>query len=311
MPEQNITNTDLGLLKTIAGLDGIPSVGAYNLRLNSGSAGRRSTKNIEITPKTDRPGIDIRVKPGVKDEDVHIPVIIDASGIAETVYNDFFVGEGADVTIIAGCGIHNDGCEESRHDGVHRFFIGRDAKVRYIERHYGEGGGTGGRVMNPATEVYMEEGSSLEMETVQIGGIDSTVRKTLARLGDGCRMNLSERLMTHGSQTAESDVVVELNGRDSSAGIMSRTVAKDDSTQVFRPRAVGRNACRAHVRCDSIIMDRAKVSSVPEIAAESADAQLVHEAAIGRINNEQLLKLMTLGIDEERAEEIIVEGFLS
>ena len=299
------------LLKTIADITDLPGAGAYNIRRNGESAGRHSTEHIVIEPKKDKPGIDIRVMPFTKQEAVHIPVIVTESGLNDVVYNDFYIGEGAEVRIVAGCGIHNNGDCDSRHDGIHRFHIGKNAKVTYVEKHYGEGDGAGARILNPVTEVFMDEGAECEMEMVQIKGVDSTVRDTKANLAENARLLITERLMTHGAQTARSDVVINLNGDGSSAQIISRSVAKDTSEQIFYPRAVGNSRCRAHVQCDSIIMDDAKIRSIPEIAANHCDAQIVHEAAIGRINNDQLTKLCTLGMTPEDAEQVIIEGFLS
>ena len=298
------------LLKTIADLDSKPT-GAYNIRSNGSGAGRRSTENIVIESKKDLPGIDITIKPGTKGETVYIPVVVTAAGLIDMVYNDFYIGEGADVVIVAGCGIHNDGCEDSRHDGIHRFFIGKNARLKYVEKHYGEGTGTGARILNPTTEVTMEEGSYCEMEMVQIAGVNSTVRETSAHLGKNAKMMVMERLMTHDKQVAHSNMKINLDGEGSSVQIISRSVGRDESEQLFHPDAVGNTACRAHIQCDSILMDHAKISSIPQITANHPDAQIVHEAAIGRINNEQLLKLETLGMTEEEAEAIIVEAFLS
>lgn len=297
------------LLASIADLHGTPK-GAYNIRENGAGVGRQSTENIIITTKTDKPGIDILIKPFTKNESVHIPVIITETGINDLVYNDFEVGEGADVLIVAGCGIHNDGSAKSQHDGVHNFHIGKGAKLRYVEKHYGEGAGEGQRVLNPKTIVHMEEGSFCQMELVQIKGVDSTIRDTSAHLEKGAKLVVEERLMTHGAQTAESNMDAFLDGEDSVVQIISRSVAKDTSHQIFHPRAIGNNNCRAHVQCDSIIMDDAKISSIPEITANHAEAQIVHEAAIGRINNDQLIKLQTFGMTESEAEEVIVQGFL-
>jgi Fe-S cluster assembly scaffold protein SufB len=299
-----------GLLRSIADITDVPTVGAYNIRKDGEGISRRSTETVQIEPKTDKPGIDIRVMPFSKAEKVHIPVVITKSGVNDVVYNDFFIGEGADVEIVAGCGIHNSGCETSEHDGIHRFFIGKGAKVRYVEKHYGEGDGTGGRILNPTTIVELGENAVCEMEMVQIKGVDSTLRDTTARLEKGAKLTVFERLMTHGDQTAHSNVVIELNGTDSSAQIVSRSVAKDRSEQVFNPRAIGNTLCHAHIQCDSIIMDEAHIRSIPEIAANHCDAQIIHEAAIGRINNDQLTKLRTLGLTESEAEAIIIEGFL-
>ncbi len=298
------------LLQTIAGITGTPE-GAYNIRQNGESIGRQSTKNINIGKRADgKPGIDIRIAPGTKGEEVHIPVILSQTGFTDVVYNDFYIGAGSDVLIVAGCGIHNDGCSDSQHDGIHTFHIGKGARVRYVEKHYGEGSGTGARILNPQTIVEVGEGASAEMEMVQIAGVSDTKRETKAVLQKGAKLLITERLMTDGGQSAVSDVEIYMNGEDASSRVISRTVAKGKSSQLFHPRVIGNCACKAHVQCDSIIMDGAKVSSIPEITANSPDASLVHEAAIGKINSDQLVKLMTFGLSEEEAEEVIIEGFL-
>ena len=300
---------DFSLLKEIALMDEIPT-GAYNIRKNGGSAGRFSTEKIRIENKTDKPGIDINIKSGTKGETVHIPVIITESGHTETVYNDFFIGDDCDVTIMAGCGIHNCGDQESRHDGVHTFYIGKNSTVRYAERHYGDGDGNGEKIMNPETIVYVGEGSTVQMDTTQIKGIDSTARKTKIVVGKDGSAIINEKLLTHGKQYAESDMDLVLEGENSNGRIISRSVAQDDSKQVFRPNVIGKSECFGHIRCDSILMGNATISSVPAVVAEHTKANLVHEAAIGRIAGDQLIKLMTLGLTEEEAEEKILEGFL-
>lgn len=298
------------LLKTIADITG-ETDGAFNLRKDGVGVIRHSTENIEIKSKEDKAGIDIIVKPHTKGEKVHIPVVITETGVNDLVYNDFFIGEGAEVDIVAGCGIHNCGSSASEHDGIHTFYISKGAKVTYVEKHYGEGEGTGDRILNPTTIVHMEEGSYCEMEMTQIEGVTSTVRETEANLGKDAKLVVTEKLMTHDKQHATSNITANLNGKNSILQIVSRSVAKNDSTQSFHPIAVGNEKCRAHIQCDSIIMDNAKVASIPEIQANHTDAAIIHEAAIGRINNEQLLKLETFGLDEEQAEAVIVEAFLS
>lgn len=297
------------LLAEIADLHGIPE-GAYNIRANGQLAGRNCTANIEISTKTDKPGIDIKIKPGTKNESVHIPVILDKNGMKDNVYNDFLVGEGADVVIVAGCGIHCGGSEDMQHDGIHTFYVGKNARVKYIEKHYGEGDGMGKRVLNPETVVYLEEGAFMEMETTQIKGVDSTVRTTKARLGDKAKLVIHEKIMTHGVQRAETDFTVDLDGTDSAANVVSRSVAKNKSHQIFRSNVRGNNKCNGHTECDAIIMDEGSVAAIPELEANNVEASLIHEAAIGKIAGEQLIKLMTLGLTEKQAEEEIVSGFL-
>lgn len=304
-----IDSIQKNMLREVADLDALP-VGAYNLRMNGQSAGRNSTANIEIVPKTDKPGIDIIIHPNTVNESVHIPVVISETGLRDLVYNDFYVGENSNVTIVAGCGIHNCGDSDSAHDGIHTFHIGKNAHVRYVEKHYGEGEGRGRRVMNPTTEIRVEEGGSMEMETTQIAGIDDTYRKTSATLAQKASLEVREKIMTTGVQTADTDFVVELNGEGSSANVISRSVARDESRQNFVSRLNGNCACAGHTECDAIIMDKAVVLASPQLTAASVDASLVHEAAIGKIAGEQLIKLMTLGLTEQEAEEQIVNGFL-
>ena len=304
-----ISAIEKNLLAQVADLHEVPE-GAYNIRANGQMAGRNTTANIDIVTKTDKPGIDIRIKKGTKKESVHIPVVLSEAGLTETVYNDFFVGEGADVVIIAGCGIHNCGEQASEHSGIHRFFVEKDAKVKYVEKHYGEGDGNGERLMHPTTEIFLGEGAVLEMDTVQIKGIDSTNRVTRAELKAGASLTIREKIMTHGKQSATTDFVVDMNGDDSHVNLVSRSVARDESKQLFVSKIVGNAKCTGHSECDAIIMDSAVVSARPELTAANIDAELIHEAAIGKIAGEQLVKLMTLGLTTQEAEEQIINGFL-
>lgn len=297
------------LLEEVADLHEIPE-GAYNIRANGQMAGRNTTAHIDIVSKTDKSGIDIRIKDGTQKESVHIPVVLSQTGQKEMVYNDFYIGEDCDVTIIAGCGIHNPGQEDAEHDGIHRFFVGKNSKVKYVEKHYGSGDGEGKRILNPRTEVYQQENSYMEMEMVQIKGVDSTERTNYAELAQGATLVVHERLMTHGKQDAVSKYEVLLNGVDSSTDIVSRSVAKDQSIQTFEACITGNTKCNGHAACDAIIMDQARVIAVPKLDANHVDAALVHEAAIGKIAGEQLIKLMTLGLTEEEAEQWIINGFL-
>ena len=297
------------LLMEVADLHDVPE-GAYNLRANGESVGRSSTQNIEITSKTEGSGIDIRIKTGTKNESVHIPVVLSESGLKETVYNDFYVGDDCDVLIVAGCGIDNCGTQDSEHDGIHRFFVGKNSKIRYVEKHYGSGDGSGKRILDPVTEVYLDEGSSMEMEMVQIKGVDSTKRTTVAELKKDAKLIVRERLMTHGVQSAVSVYKVMLNEEGASADVVSRSVARDESYQKLDACIIGNAPCSGHTECDSIIMDKGKILAVPSLEANHVDASLVHEAAIGKIAGEQLIKLMTMGLTEAQAEEQIINGFL-
>ena len=298
------------LLEQVADLHEVPE-GAYNIRANGQKAARNTTANIDIVSKEDKDGIDIIIKPGTKNESVHIPVVLSQSGLQETVYNDFFIGDDCDVTIVAGCGIHNCGVQNSEHSGIHAFYVGKNARVRYVERHYGEGPGTGKRIMNPQTVVYLEEGATINLESTQIRGVDSTKRETKIVVGKDAEAIITEKLLTHGNQTAISNMKVELKGEGSSVQVISRSVAQDQSQQVFYPKVTGNARCFGHVQCDSIIMGNAKVKAIPGIEAASEDALLVHEAAIGKIAGDQIVKLMTLGLTEEEAEAEILDDFLS
>lgn len=302
-------NLDKELLKQIADINDTPT-GAYNIRKNGQGIERKITENINIVTKEDKSGIDIFVKENTKNEFVHIPVIITESGLSDVVYNDFYIGKNAKVYIIAGCGIHNDHHSDSRHDGIHRFFLEEGASVKYVEKHYGEGDGEGKNILNPVTEVYLKSGSSLEMDSVQIKGVDSTIRVTKGKLEDNTNFVISEKIMTHGEQYAETVFEVELNGENASTHVTSRSVATDNSKQKFLSKVIGNTKSFGHVECDAIIKDNAKVQAIPEIEANNVEANLIHEAAIGKIAGEQLTKLMTLGLTEKEAEEEIIKGFL-
>ena len=298
------------LLEQVSDLHDIPT-GAYNIRSNGHSEGRNSTQTIQIKGKTDgKSGIDIIVKANTKNEFVHIPALITEGGINDLVYNDFYIGENADVTIVAGCGVHNCSDEASMHEGIHRFFLGKNAKVKYLEKHIGEGDGKGERIINPQTHIFAEENSYMEMDTVQLKGVDSTNRVSTAKLAEGATLVIKEKIMTHGNQTAETSFEVEFDGKGSSANLISRSVAKDDSKQVFRSIINGNADCYGHSECDAIIMDSGVVAAIPEITANHLDATLIHEAAIGKIAGDQLTKLMTLGLTEQEAEQQIINGFL-
>ena len=304
-----MNKVDTRLLREIADLEGTPK-GAYNIRKNGKLDSRGNTANIEIVTKEDKPGIDIHIKAGTKHQSVHIPVIITEAGLDELVYNDFFIGPDCDVVIVAGCGIHNDGDKSSQHDGVHTFYVGENSKVQYVEKHYGEGEGTGERIMNPQTIIYLEKGASIQLDTTQLRGVDSTKRYTKVVVKEGAEAIVNEKLLTHGKQKAESEMDVILAGEGASGRVISRSVAQDESEQIFYPRMIGDAAGFGHVQCDSILMGKAKTQPIPALTANHPDAQLIHEAAIGRIAGDQILKLMTLGLTEEEAEEEILNGFL-
>ena len=299
----------LKLLEEVAGLHEVPE-GAYSIRVNGQIHGKNSSENIEIVKKENEPGIDIYIKPGTKNESMHIPVILSQTGIKELVYNDFHIGEDCDVTIIAGCGIHNGGSEDSEHSGIHSFFVAKNAKVKYVEKHYGQGDGNGKNIMNPKTHVELAENAYMEMETAQIKGVDSTKRSTTAILSENATLVVNEKIMTHGTQFAETEFEVDLNGEGSGAHVVSRSVARDESSQRFLSCINGNSRCSGHTECDAIIMDKATVIAIPEIKAVDPEASLIHEAAIGKIAGEQLIKLMTLGLTEKEAEEEIINGFL-
>lgn len=307
---EKLTEIQKRLIREIANLHEVP-IGAYNFRADGELAGRNTTANIDIISKKNGSGIDIHIKPGTVRESIHIPVVLSESGLKETVYNDFYIGENSDVTIVAGCGIDNCGTQDSEHDGIHRFYVGKNSKIKYVEKHYGSGDGMGKRILNPVTEVYMEEGSSMEMEMTQIKGVDSTERTTVAELKKDARLTVRERLMTHGEQYAISIYKVTLYEEGGSADVVSRSIARDRSYQKFDACIIGNAPCKGHTECDSIIMDEGTILAVPSLEAHHVDASLVHEAAIGKIAGEQLIKLMTLGLDEHQAEEEIINGFLA
>jgi Fe-S cluster assembly scaffold protein SufB len=300
---------DEELLKQIADLHGTPP-GAFNIRKDGTALARESTAEINISPKSDKPGINITVAPGTVNKSIHIPVILTQGGLQDLVYNTFEIGSGSDVLIVAGCGIHNDSTQKSQHDGVHEFFIRRNAKIRYIEKHYGQGGGTGERILNPVTVLWLEEGATAEIELIQVRGISNTERKTEVHIGERAHLVMNERLLTHETQRAESSIMVHLEGEDSSGEVLSRSVAQDTSLQIFNVSLIGYTRCKGHVSCDSIIMDQADIRSQPELWAKNAAAELTHEAAIGKLSGDQIIKLMTFGLNENEAIQTLLQGYL-
>ena len=307
---EKMDRTDEQLLETIADLHGIPE-GSFNIRKNGKLIARNSDTDIEIVSKTDKDGIDIIVKPNVKNKSVHIPVLLTVGDFQDTVYNDFFIGENSDVTIVAGCGIHNDTCGNAEHDGVHTFYVGKNAKVRYIERHYANGNGTGKKVFDPVTKIWLKENSQFILESTQLGGVTYTDRKTYATVGKNAQLLVKEKILTDGEEKAITDFKVKLTGKNSRADIVSRSVAKGKSLQQFKSDMIGKNECFGHVECDGIVLDGARIISTPKIDAVSPEASLVHEAAVGKIAGEQLLKLMSLGLTEQEAEDAVIKGFLN
>lgn len=301
---------DIELLEKVAGLHAIPE-GSFNIRKNGEKLAGSSDKDIEIVPKTDKSGIDIHVRAGVKGKSVHIPALVTAGNFHDTAYNEFYIGEDADVTIVAGCGIHNPTKGTAEHDGIHTFHVGRNAKVRYIERHYARGGGESRQIFDPVTRIFLEEGAQLDMDTTQFGGVTFTERLNEAEIGDNAKLTVIEKLFTEGDEKAISRFRVTLKGRNSTADIVSRSVARDRSRQEFYSDLIGENACFGHVECDGILMDNARIVSTPQIDAASPDASLVHEAAVGKIAGEQLVKLMSLGLSEKEAEDAVIKGFLN
>ena len=304
-----MNKVDEALLTEVLG-ENLEKADAINIRKNGESIKRSVSPYIDIVSKKDKSGIDIFVKDDVKFGIVHIPVIITKSGLTDVVYNDFYIGKNSNVIIMAGCGIHNDLHKDSEHDGIHRFFLSENSKVKYVEKHYGEGKGDGKRVLNPTTEIYMKSGSSMTMDSVQIKGVDDTIRITKAELAENTTLVINEKILTNNTQTAKTEFNVELNGENASSHVTSRSVATDDSYQEFKSNINGNTKCYAHVECDAIIKDNGRVKAIPEIYAGSVDANLIHEAAIGKIAGEQLLKLMSLGLSEKDAEAAIIEGFL-
>jgi len=304
-----MSSIEKDMLLAIADLHQVPN-GAFSYRENGQSVQVNSTTEIEIIKKTDKPGIDIYVKPNTIGKSLHIPVVISKSGLQDVVYNDFYIGENSDILIVAGCGIHNSGNESSSHDGIHTFHLGKNSKVRYVEKHIGTGEG-GGKILNPVTNIEMKDGSQMTMETTQLGGVTSSIRDTSAMLESNTNLIIKEKILTSGTQTADTNFHVELNGQDASVDVISRSVARDTSKQTFYSKVIGNNKCFGHVECDAILMDNSSVVATPAIVANDVNANLVHEAAIGKIAGEQLIKLKTLGLTDKEAEDMIIGGFLS
>ncbi len=285
--------------------------GAYNIRVDGTCAGRQSSEHIHIETKTDNPGLVIRIDAGTKGETVSIPACVTHGDVDDLVYNDFYIGEDADVVIVAGCGIHVETGEPARHNGIHRFILARGAHVKYVEKHIGTGKGAGLRSIDPVTEAELARDAVLEMDTAQIGGVDRSLRKTAAKLEKGSRLLIRERILTEHEQTAQTDFVVELNGEGSGVDLISRAVAKDRSHQGYHSVIIGNAPCTGHSECDAILAGQGTVDAAPELRARCEDAALIHEAAIGKIAGEQILKLRTLGLSEQEAESTIIDGFLA
>lgn len=297
------------ILRTVSDFTG-EFKGAYNIRENGECAGRQSSENIKIESKTDAPGIVINIKENTKGETVYIPACVTHGNVDDLVYNDFYVGKNADVTIVAGCGVHTDSNEDARHNGIHRFILEEGAKVLYKEKHIGTGSGTGAKKIDPVTECELKKNSVLTMDTIQISGVDKTYRKTSAKLGDGAKLIINERIMTDGDEIADTDFTVELNGENSAADVVSRSVAKGNSRQNYNSNIIGNNKSKGHTECDAILVDDGKVTASPMLTANNQNSELIHEAAIGKIAGEQLLKLQTLGLTEKEAEQTIIDGFI-
>ena len=284
--------------------------GAFNIREDGACAGRQSSQNIKIDNKKDAPGLVIHVLPGTKGETVYIPACVTHGDVDDLVYNDFYIGEGADVVVTAGCGVHTDSEEEARHNGIHRFFLDRGARVVYREKHVGTGSGTGAKRIDPVTDITLAEDATLEMDTIQLGGVDSTVRTTRAKLAARARLLIRERLLTDGDEQAKTEFEVDIDGEDAGVDLISRSVAKGRSHQEYHSVIRGNNGCTGHSECDAILVGSGTVNAAPELWAGHTDAALIHEAAIGKIAGEQILKLRTLGLTEQEAEERIIAGFL-
>jgi len=299
------------LLAKISDWNGADYKGAYNIREDGACAARKSSDHITIESKTDKPGLDIRIDAGTKGESVSIPACVTHGDVDDLVYNDFYVGEDADVVIVAGCGVHTETGEPARHNGIHRFFLAKGARVKYLEKHIGTGHGIGIRSIDPVTEATLEEGAVLEMDTSQIGGVDKTNRKTVCHLGKDAKLFIRERLLTELQQTAYTEFEVTLDGENSGVDLISRSVARDNSHQAYRSVVIGNAPCTGHTECDAILSGNGHVDAAPELRAHHEDAALIHEAAIGKIAGEQILKLRTFGLTEQEAEQTIIEGFLS
>ena len=299
------------LLSKITPLHDIPQAGVYSIRENGKLLARNTDEEVNIVSKTDKEGIDVFVKSGTKNKSVHIPVLVSMSGFDDLVYNDFYIGDNCDVLIVAGCGIHNPSEKKSSHNGIHNFHIGKNSKLKYVEKHFAFGNKKSKKILNPVTEIVIGENSTCEMETLQLGGVTFADRKTNAVLKDNAKLLIRENILTEDKEEAKTDFKVELKGKNSRVEVVSRAVAKGSSVQEFNSVLIGENECFGHVECDGILSDKAVVSSTPTIVAKNQDAMLVHEAAIGKISEEQQNKLMTLGLSKEEAEKVIIEGFLS
>ena len=282
---------------------------AMNIREDAQTCQRRNSENVIITGLKDNTGLKIHVLSSAKGEEVFIPAIVTKSNITDEVRNDFYIDSGAEVIIQAGCALHTDGNGESTHNGNHHFYIGEGAKVTYNEKHFGEGTNAK-KTISPSNVIVLEKNAYLKMDTIQTDGVSYTNRTTKATVKAGARLEINERIQTQNDQQSISNIDIDAIGDGASIDIVSRSVAKDDSVQTLKTNITANSVCTGHSECDTILVGNGKATSIPALVANNPKASLVHEAAIGRISQQQIEKLQTLGLDEEEAEHYIIKGFL-